>query len=118
MNLNHYILKDEKIKKVDLMTWAKWFESSPDRIVSRDVVGYVRISTVFLGLDHNFGSKGKPILFETMMFSTKNDGKPLKEHKQLKLEALRNYQVRYRTLKEAKAGHKYAVNFAKSILKK
>jgi hypothetical protein len=29
----------------------------------------VRVSTVFLGLDHNFLEEGAPILFETMVFA-------------------------------------------------
>lgn len=33
------------------------------------------VSTVFLGLDHNFGS-GEPLLFETMAFLLDDDGAP------------------------------------------
>lgn len=33
----------------------------------------IRISTVFLGLDYNFGD-GKPLLFETMTFNHKKEG--------------------------------------------
>jgi len=52
----------------DLLTWAKWFESA-DRQVAHTYTckGKVRISTVFLGLDHSFGH-GRPLLFETMVF--------------------------------------------------
>jgi hypothetical protein len=32
------------------------------------VQGDVSVSTVFLGLDHNFGEGGAPLLFETMVF--------------------------------------------------
>ncbi len=72
--LKHWILVKGKIKEVDLLTWAKWFGSSADRIIGNDVVKNVRISTVFLGLDHRFSytnKKQKPILFETMMFNIK-----------------------------------------------
>lgn len=41
--------------------------------VGGEEVARVRISTVFLGLDHNWGS-GRPLLFETMIF-----GGPLNE---------------------------------------
>lgn len=64
---DRYILKDKKpVECGDLMTWAKWMEST-DRHVAKDEIGDVRISTVFLGLDHSFG-QGSPLLFETMIF--------------------------------------------------
>lgn len=52
-------------------------------------VGELRVSTVFLGLDHNFTGKGPPILFETMVF-----GGTLEEMGQ-----------RYHTEEEALKGH-------------
>lgn len=48
----------------------------------------IRISTVFLGLDHQYGS-GPPILWETMVFGGVLDG----------------FQERYATKAEALAGH-------------
>ncbi len=105
--LNHYILKGGKVKIVPLMTWAKWFENpkSPGRITEQTMIGDVKVSTVFLGLDHSFGRGAKPLLWETMIFS--------KKHK-----AFRDYQVRYFSLKDAKAGHKDAVKFVKYLLNK
>lgn len=59
----------------DLMTWARWMEKA-NRTVRKDTatvrvagepVGEVRVSTVFLGLDHSFG-EGPPLLFESMIF--------------------------------------------------
>jgi hypothetical protein len=52
----------------DLIEWATWYESARDRRVAFDQVGEVKISTVFLGLDHNFAMTGPPILWETMIF--------------------------------------------------
>jgi len=67
MNDKHYILDENKrIKSVDLMTWAKWFEKR-ERIVKQERIGPSKVSTVFLGIDHNFGD-GPPILWETMVF--------------------------------------------------
>jgi len=63
----YYILDGHKTVKVDLMTWAKWFEKSEDRHVAREKIGDAEISTVFLGIDHSFG-QGPPMLFETMVF--------------------------------------------------
>jgi hypothetical protein len=55
----------------DLMEWARWFETS-DRRVAHDEIGDVRVSTVFLGLNHRFGP-GSPLLFETMIFGGPHD---------------------------------------------
>jgi hypothetical protein len=39
------------------------------RLYSGHSVGPYRVSTVFLGVNHNFGGGGAPILWETMVFS-------------------------------------------------
>jgi len=64
--MRHYILQDKKIVPVDLMTWAKWFETA-DRTVGSSIINGAKISTVFLGIDHSFDG-GPPILWETMIF--------------------------------------------------
>ncbi len=51
----------------DLMTWADWFENADNRRVAKTESGDIRVSTVFLGLDHSYGD-GEPQLFETMIF--------------------------------------------------
>lgn len=86
-----YILdkKGNPKEETDLIVWAKWFETA-DRKVKEDWINGVRISTIFLGLDHNFYGKGKPTLYETMVFGGKFDGE----------------QMRYSTKKEAEKGHK------------
>lgn len=71
----------------DLMEWGRWFETA-DRIVAKDTVGDVEVSTVFLGLDHSFG-EGNPLLFETMVFNG----------------SLNEEMNRYCTWEEAEAGH-------------
>lgn len=38
------------------------------------IVEAVRISTAFLGIDHNFTGRGPPLLFETMVFGGALDG--------------------------------------------
>jgi hypothetical protein len=43
-----------------------------DRHVADETFGPSRISTVFLGLDHNWGRK-PPVLWETMVFGGKLD---------------------------------------------
>ena len=74
----------------DLMEWAKQMEGK-NRIVEQSQFGDVKVSTVFLGLDHSSGD-GEPLLFETMIFGGEND----------------KYQDRYSTWDEAVEGHKKA----------
>lgn len=89
-----YILDGHKVVECDdLMEWAQWFETA-DRHVDKTMVGDIKVSTVFLGLDHRFG-EGEPELFETMIF---DDGGEFDEE-----------MWRYATWEEAVAGHKKAV---------
>lgn len=63
---------DRKGNVVDMMTWARDFAG--DRKVARtDICEGVFVSTVFLGLDHSFGS-GEPLIFETLIFGGALDG--------------------------------------------
>lgn len=74
---SHYILKGHEPVPVGLLTWAKWFEEKPSRRKVRvTTLGDVRVSTVFLGLDHGFSMdpNAKPILFETLVFGGRFDG--------------------------------------------
>lgn len=68
--MNTYILIDKTpVHEPNLLKWARWFETS-DRYVDATLFeGGWRLSTVFLGLDHNYASNGPPLLFETMTFS-------------------------------------------------
>jgi hypothetical protein len=56
----------------DLMQWAEWFTTA-DRQVALDHVGDVRVSTVFLAIDHRHFGDGPPLLFETMIFGGSHD---------------------------------------------
>lgn len=73
----HYILnkKGEPVEEPDTGKWCAWYEATINndkRIVKRERFAGITISTVFLGLDHNWG-KGPPILWETMTFSKKTE---------------------------------------------
>lgn len=95
-----YILKDKKVVPVDdVLEWGKWFESA-DRAVKQETVNGLWVSTVFLGLDHGFGSN-EPLVFETMVFS--KDGKDLDD----------SYQMRCSTWEQAEKMHTKAVRWAK-----
>ena len=89
----YYVLDGKKAVPVEtVQEWAAQFQSSK-RIVKQEMISDVKISTVFLGLDHSFLGVGPPILFETMIFGG--------EHNE--------YQERYSTWEEAEAGHAVAV---------
>ncbi|HFH4040232.1 hypothetical protein C1I89_28140 [Achromobacter pulmonis] len=55
----------------DPVEWSQWFATA-DRRVAETWVDDVRISTVFLGLDHNHLPDGDPILFETEVYAWEN----------------------------------------------
>lgn len=84
----------------DVEEWARAFEGR-DRIVAKTDVGTMRVSTVFLGINHRFGP-GDPLLFETMIFDDGDDG----------------YQERYSTWGQAEEGHAKAVKYAEEQLVK
>lgn len=86
------VLKDKKIVVVDdLIEWAKALEKQ-DRRVAQTEVGIYNVSTVFLGIDHGYGSK--QLWFETMVFGQKSSDL---------------YMDRYTTYEEAEEGHQRVV---------
>lgn len=58
----------EPVREPDVIRWAKRFESGERRVALAELPGGVRVSTVFLGIDHNFSGGGPPLLYETMVF--------------------------------------------------
>ena len=85
-----WILRDGKpVPATDLMEWAKWYETAnQERRVAETLIGDMRVSTVFLALDHSFG-EGAPILWETLVFGGPLDGE----------------MERYAFREDAEAGH-------------
>jgi hypothetical protein len=70
--------------------WAAAFQRE-DRILAQTDLGTLgRVSTIWLGLDHNHG-RGRPIIFETMVF-----GGPLDQE-----------MLRYYTEEQAREGHEF-----------
>jgi hypothetical protein len=89
-------------KKGQSISQTEWYETFKDKRVGLDYFGEVMVSTVLLGLDHNYSQVGPPIIFETMIFG---------------LEELEDYQERYATEEEALEGHNRAVEKVKGIVK-
>jgi len=91
--IDQYILEGHTpVKCADLLTLIRWCQTHDRRVAHSEKDG-VRISTVFLGIDHG-GCSDRPLLFETMVFGGEHEG-------DLK---------RYSTWDEAVEGHK---NFCK-----
>lgn len=88
----------------DLLEWARWCETA-DRRVAYTEHELFRVSTVFLGLDHQFG-RGPPILFETMVFDRSGNPEATNIFERAD-ESLECY--RYATWEDAEIGHKATV---------
>ncbi len=96
--MKYYMLEGKTlISTTDHLAWAAWFKDTNRRVTQTPVSSDIEVSTVFMGLDHNFSNEGPPILFETMVF-----GGPLDQE-----------QARYATWEEAEAGHKAMVEMVK-----
>lgn len=67
-----YILKHRKpVECADITKWGRWLQKGHNKRVRVSYIGGHRISTVFLGLNHDFRIKRDartPVLFETMIF--------------------------------------------------
>lgn len=108
MKQEKYILDEngEPKEEPDLMTWARWFETArEERIVARTDLKDVYVSTVFMGLDHNFGLGNKPILWETIVFENKPTTETIMGNTFTFHKTVDGYGERYHTKGEAIAGH-------------
>lgn len=118
----NYVLDErgEPQRCEDTLTWARWLESA-DRHVASTEVGRLWVSTVFLGIDHNFFDEGPPILWETMVFDLqamkqrfsmpwyrrawRRVWKELSAREWAIQEIDQNWQVRYSSAEAATLGH-------------
>lgn len=95
--------ENKNVVESSMEEWATFIEGrlpANFKHVGDDTINGHRVSTVFLGLCHNFGYHDKtPIVFETMVF--KSRGKEI-------------YQRRYCTWKQAEAGHQEAIQWVKN----
>lgn len=117
--MNSFILIGKKpvmIPNDQFVEWSNWFGIHPNSIRVSDIpprkpLGKgegatfrklnrfrkqsIKLSTVFLGVNHNwFG--GKPILFETMIFGGQRDGE--KYRYETIDQAIKHHQQVYKTL--------------------
>jgi len=108
-----YVLDEnnEPQKIGDLPTYLEWLQANlPNHPYEAgtplwsDTIENILISTVFLNMDHNPGVPGDPVLFETMILMDDPD------------HPLNGKRNRYRTYKEAQAGHEHALQLVTTYL--
>jgi hypothetical protein len=88
--MDYYILKNKHpVPEPDVLKWGKWIETADRRVALTNLGGGRVVSTVFLTLDHSFGS-GPPLLFESMLLDENCQDEDME---------------RYSTWEEAEAGH-------------
>jgi hypothetical protein len=65
----YYILdmQGEPIPALNMETWGRFFER-PERHILETRTKLFWVSTVFLGINHNWDPDGPPIIFESMAF--------------------------------------------------
>ena len=104
---DYYILdKDRNVIPADVLEWGEFFNIVDHRIVKQENIDGFFISTVFLGIDHNWSwhksnNEGyKPHIFETMIFNKGNVSE--------------DYCDRCSTWQEAEEMHRKAVEWVKN----
>lgn len=90
---------DREGNPLELMEWAAIFErrsneNEDEWVIGRTEVEGAEVSTVWMGIDHNFSDDGPPLIFETMVFGDSEYAE---------------YQWRYSTEEEAREGHERVV---------
>ena len=96
---DYYVLDENKNPRpATLDEWVAMLKNDAARRVGNNLVkvgdAEVRVSTIFLGLDHQWADGGPPLLFETMVFGGKHD----------------QYQTRCSTWDEAVEQHQVALD--------
>jgi hypothetical protein len=101
----HYLLdENKKPYQVSLIEALELYKHPEMKVTKQDNFDGVRVSTVFLGMDHGWGDRNspdyQPILWETMVFGGEYD----------------DYQERYTSHEEALEGHQKMVELVKQSL--
>lgn len=98
--MNYYNKQGEKIT---IEEWCSLLKDRSYKIIKQEELDNGRfVSTVWLGFDYQLEEGGKPLIFETMVFPSKEDWDG-------------EYCERYSTLGEAIEGHERIVNKYKQI---
>lgn len=81
-------------KPVSMEKWVTLFEHR-QQVAKTTLPGGIRVSTVYLGVNHNWDPEGPPLIYETMVFGP---------------DRFRDIDMaRYTTREQAEAGHRTMV---------
>ena len=102
--LGQYVLDErgDAVPETNLLKWGKWLETH-DRRVAVTRFAWGMVSTVFLGLDHNFNPMDDPLTYKPVLWETMAFGGPLDQK-----------QWRYDSREAALAGHREMVEQCKA----
>lgn len=106
--MNAGLYYDRHGKPMDMLDWARLIEDREYSVIAQHWVRGWKVSTVWLGIDHNFTRSGAPVIFETMIFAPK-DVTVGRDGTAVTMEDLDQYQERYATERAAQAGHDRAL---------
>lgn len=82
-------------ENIELAEWSRLVEDDKyKRVLLTDIDHGIVVSTVWLGMNHNWLGEGPPLIFETMVFGGEYD----------------SHMIRTSTIKEARAAHKEVVS--------
>jgi hypothetical protein len=102
MNMFYKLDENKNVVQSSLEEWGNFIEGTfptNHMHVADEEVNGIRISTIFMGICHNYNPfSNVPIVFETMVFKNGHD----------------IYQDRYCTYQEAEEGHEKAVEWVKN----
>jgi hypothetical protein len=110
----HDVYFDRQGRPMEMLDWAQKHEDDDYRTVAQHWVRGWMVSTVWIGINHNFTRQGPPVIFETMIFAPKDvtvgredweDG----DDAAGTMADLDQYQERYATEAAAQAGHDRAL---------
>jgi hypothetical protein len=93
----NYYKRDGTLYTGGVVEWSQEFERA-NRIVAHSRLWWGgRVSTIWLGIDHNFSGTGPPLIFETMVFPPRSWGELDMERYPAEAKALKGHEfmVRY-----------------------
>jgi hypothetical protein len=125
MGPQHAVLDESgDVQVASLMQWAQWMEKNhAQRVIARDDIAHQRglrpeiytVSTVFLGLNHQYLPNRRPLWFESMVFGPvkRKYYKIFKETREFRDDL---WMERCTTRVEALAMHERGVEWLKNYL--
>jgi hypothetical protein len=110
----HVYNEDGEMDLKELIRWAEWFERA-QRSIANTKIGDHSVSTVFLGLNHQYNPMAAPLWFETMVFGPPYEATmPVSGRKYMARKDL--WRDQCSTKAQAIAMHQKGIEWLKSFL--